>query len=441
MSTQTTTNPARQSSTWLPEWNPEDNHFWETKGKKIAYKTLAITTLNLMLAFITWFLVSVLVVRLSKTGFKFTKSELFWFTAMPGLAAGTLRIIHMFLTPKFGTRHVVSISSALLVIPLVGWYYAVQDPDTSFATFMVLAFLVGLGGGNFSSFMPSTSLFFPKRLQGTALGIQAGIGNFGVSLVQFITPWVIGFSLAGSAQATKAGGSLWLQNAPLIWIPFVVVFSIIAWFGLKSVPVRANMSEQLDIFGEKHTWSMTSLYIMTFGSFAGFATIFPLLIKNQFGGFENAPDPLTYAFVGPLVGSLLRVIAGPVSDKFGGARVTQLSGVGLLFSAIGVTFFAQPDSMSDFTPFVIFMVAIFFFAGIGNASTFKQIPMLFDPRKAAGVIGWTAAIAAYTPFVFAFLLAQKVDLVSFFIGVAAFYAINIFLNWFYFARKGAESPC
>jgi NNP family nitrate/nitrite transporter-like MFS transporter len=437
---------------WLATWDPEDGTFWESKGKRIAWRTLWITTANLTMAFATWFVVSALVVRLPNVGFDLSTSQLFWLAAMPGLAGGTLRILHTFLTPLFGTRKVVSISSLLLLVPLIGLFVAVQDPTTPFWVLMLLAFLAGLGGGNFSSFMPSTSLFFPRRLQGTALGLQAGIGNFGVSLVQFITPWIIGFAafgaLAGDPQTfTKDGVSedIWLQNAALIWIPIVAVLSVAAWFMLRSVPVRANVREQMDIFKEKHTWLMTSLYLMTFGSFAGFSAAFPLLIREVYGSFDNAPDPLTFAFLGPLVGSAVRVAAGPVSDRFGGARVTQISGIGMVASTIGVLFFLQPDSLDQFPWFVGFMLGIFFFAGMGNASTFKQIPMIFPPRQAGGVIGWTAAIAAYGPFVFSALIGATIaasgNPAAFFIGAAVFYACNVVVNWWFYARKGAEKPC
>ncbi|MCL4291170.1 MAG: NarK/NasA family nitrate transporter [Thermoleophilia bacterium] len=437
--------PARAGASWLERWEPEDETFWRTRGKAIAWRTLAITTANLTMAFVTWFLVSALVVRLEKIGFGFSTTQLFWLTAMPGLAGGTLRIVHTFLTPIFGTRLVVSISSALLLLPLIGWFFAVQNDGTPYLVFLALAFLAGLGGGNFSSFMPSTSLFFPKRLQGTALGIQAGIGNFGVSLVQFITPWVIGFAMVGTAQTMDSGKSIWLQNATLFWIPFVAVLSVLAWLGLRSVPVRANVREQTDIFREKHCWLMTSLYMMTFGSFAGFSATFPLLIKEVYGDFENAPDPLTYAFLGPLIGSAARVAGGPLADKFGGARLTQISGLGLIASSVCVSFFVQPDSTEPFKWFVLSMLGVFLFTGIGNASTFKQMPMIFPPRQAAGVLGWTAAIAAYGPFFFSVLIAAVIsaagDPLPFFLGAAVFYAINVGINWWFYARKGAKHPC
>jgi NNP family nitrate/nitrite transporter-like MFS transporter len=184
---------------------------------------------------------------------------------------------------------------------------------------------------------------------------------------------------------------------------------------------------------------------MTFGSFAGFAAAFPVLIKNEFGDFADAPDPLTYAFIGPLVGSAMRIVDGPISDKVGGAKVTQVAAVGLIISTVFTAFYVAPDSRSDFTPFVLGMVGMFFFAGIGNASTFKQIPSLFPPLKAAGVIGWTAAIAAYGPFIVSVLIsfsnAQTGDPQAFFFALVAFYLFNLGLNWWFFARRNAPDPC
>lgn len=448
-------NSSRSAShTWLQRWDPEDATAWAQGGSGLAWRTLSITTLNLMMAFAAWFMVSALVVRLPQAGFLFTPSQLFWLAAMPGLAGGTLRLVHMFLTPMFGTRHVVSLSTLSLLLPLLGWFFAVQDLSTPYWVLLALAFLAGLGGGNFSSFMPSTSLFFPKRLQGTALAIQAGIGNLGVSVVQFVTPWIIGFALAGSAAfmgesqtLTRAGveSQVWLQNAPAVMVPFVAVFGITAWLMLKSVPVKANFAQQFDIFRSRHTWSMTSLYIMTFGVFSGLAATFPLLIREVYGGFEGAPDPLAWAFWGPLVGSVARVGAGPLSDRLGGARVTQWSGVGMVICAILLATTTQPTSLDGFGGFVAAMLALFFFAGVGNASTFKQMPMLFEPRQAGGVIGFTAAIAAYGPFMlgmlFAWAFSSMESATPIFHGLAVFFAFNVALNWWMYARKGAASPC
>lgn len=450
---QTVERPRTEARTWLPEWKPEEPDFMQETGNRIAWRTLWITTYCLILSFATWFMVSAILVRLQGIGFKLESGQLFWLAAMPGLAAGTLRIIHTFLIPTFGSRHTIAVSTLLLVLPCFGWGWAVQNPDTPFSVLMVLAFLAGLGGGNFSSFMPSTSLFFPKRLQGTALGIQAGIGNFGVSVAQFLVPWIIGLSMFasvfGASQTFTKGGqtsAIYLQNAALIWAPFILAGAIVAWFGLKSVPTaRASLCQQCDIFKDKHTWLMTSLYIMTFGSFSGFAAAFPLMIKELFGGFEGAPDPLKYAFLGPLVGAASRVISGPISDRFGGAKVTQVAGIGMLACALGVIPFVRPSGMSEFGGFLWLMLGIFFFSGVGNASTFKQMPMIFPPRQAGGVIGWTSAIAAYGPFVFALLIGAAITATGspaiFFYGISAFYLANLGINAYFYARKGAEKPC
>ncbi|MBF6593459.1 MAG: NarK/NasA family nitrate transporter [Thermaceae bacterium] len=444
-----------RGGTWLQSWTPEDPTFWETQGKRIAWRTLWITTYSLILSFIIWFMVSAIVVRLPGIGFKFTTTQLFWLTAMPGLAGGTLRIIWTFLPPILGTRYLVTFSTVLLLIPVLGWAYAIGNPNTPYWVMLLLAFLAGIGGGNFSGFMPSTSYFFPKRLQGSALGIQAGIGNLGVSIAQFITPWVVGFALFASSVVGlgipqtfikgEASNPIWLHNAALVWTLFILISIALAWIMLKSVPVRANFREQFDIFHDKHTWIMTSLYIATFGSFSGLSAVFPLLIRQLYGKFEASPDPLTYAFLGPLVGSLVRVAFGPLADRFGGAIWTQVSTIGMLLGAIGVSFFVHPSTLAQFPYFVIMMLVIFFFAGVGNASTFKQMPMIFEPRKAGGVIGWTAAIAAYGPFLFSIIIAAIISRVgnptAFFYGIAIFYALNVGLNWYYYARRGAEKPC
>jgi NNP family nitrate/nitrite transporter-like MFS transporter len=401
-------------------------------------------------------MVSAIVVRMPAIGFKFSTMQLFWLAAMPGLAGGTLRIFNMFLIPIFGTRAVVTTANVLKLIPCIGLGSAVMNPQTPFWMFMVLAFAAGLGGGDFSSFMPSTSLFFPKRLQGTALGIQAGIGNFGVSLVQFVTPWIIGFAalgaLGGDPQAATLGGTsrnLWVQNAAFIWVPFLLLFSVLSFLMLRSLPVRASFREQLDIFSNKHTWFCTATYVMTFGSFSGFSSAFPLMIKEVYGGFPGAPDPLRYAFYGPLVGSLVRVAGGFVADRTGGAILTHWVGISLILGSMGMIFggLLSPASLDAFPGFVTLMLVLFFLTGIGNASTFRQYPLIFagSPRQGAGVLGWTAAVAAYGPFVFSSLIGMAItktgSAAPFFVGAAVFYAGATAINWWYYTRRGCEKPC
>lgn len=437
----------------IARWEPENEGFWKAMGARIAWRTLVITTASLVLSFATWFVMSAVAVKMPNIGFQFTTMQLFWLTAMPGLAGGSLRIIHTFLIPMYGTRNVITIATFLKILPMLGLGLAIMNPATPFWIFVALAFACGFGGGDFSSFMPSTSLFFPKRLQGTALGIQAGVGNFGVSLVQFVTPWIIGFaalgSLAGGPQTfvkNEVSKPMWLQNAAFVYLPFLVLIGVLAWAFLRRVPVTASFSQQLDIFKDKHTWLMTSLYMMTFGSFSGFAAAFPLMIKSLYTTkFPEAPDPLVYAFYGPLIGSAVRVLMGPPSDKWGGAIITQISGLGLLVCSLLITPYLAPESMADFPYFVGLMLALFFFSGIGNASTFRQIPVIFPPRQAGGVLGWTAAIAAYGPFLFSALIGAAIAKYgspkAFFYGAAVFYVVNVAINWWFYKRRGCEKPC
>jgi NNP family nitrate/nitrite transporter-like MFS transporter len=280
-------------------------------------------------------------------------------------------------------------------------------------------------------------------MAGTTLGLQAGIGNFGVSLIQFLTPWVVGFGLLGTAALTPQqqadGTDLYLHNAGLVLVPWVILGIVLAALFLRRVPVTANFREQLDIFREKHTWLMTAIYLMTFGAFSGFAAQFALLIKNEYGSFADAPDPLKFAFLGPLIGSAARAAFGPLCDKYGGAVWTLVSGIGLTVSTAVAVLFLDPTDVGQFTGFLVAMLSVFLFAGIGNAGTFKQMPMIFPRRQAGGVIGFTASIAAFGPFVVGIGLATIAPR-PFFVGCAVYFAFCTLLTWYYYARPGAEKP-
>lgn len=517
-------------STWLKRWEPEDPQFWKSEGSGRAWGTLAVTTFSLMASFATWFVMSAVVVRLPNIGFKFDTMQLFWLAAMPGLSGGAMRTIHAFLIPILGTRTVVTVATFIKIFPMLWLGFAVQNPETPYMHFLIISFLCGFGGGDFSSFMPSTSVFFPKRLQGTALGLQAGIGNLGVSLVQFVTPWIIGFSLLGALGApqlftkatpvfdvkiTKDAGvvkdivvegklaealtvvkneaglvqdviiaeteatkgmktevkkneagvvtdltvkkiikkDMWVQNGAFWYVPWLFVAGIICFVYLKSVPMKKvsvggmikNMTDN------KHGWFMTWTYIMTFGSFAGFAASFPLMIKIIYGNIPGmdlalAPDPLKYAFLGPLIGSVIRFVGGPLADKWGGSIFTQFSGVGLILGCGALIFggYLTPTSIDMFPGFVYIMLWIFFSAGVGNFSTFRQYPIVYaySPRMGAQILGWTGAWAAYGPFVFSSLIGASISKYgsakAFFIGAAIFYIIGSILNWWYYTRPGAE---
>jgi NNP family nitrate/nitrite transporter-like MFS transporter len=485
-------------------------------------------------------------------GFKFTTTELFWLAAIPGLASGILRLIHANFIPVLGTRPVISIATIIKVIPMVWLGYAIQDLSTPWTTFMIIGFLCGMGGGDFSSFMPSTSIFFPKRLQGTAMGIQAGLGNFGVSIVQFVAPWIIGFAAlgaiagppqvftkadpvkgaltvtkeagvvkdvvvakpefaaaievvkadgvlkdvvlrgAGSVQPIKAEvlkdaagavtevkptkgyalevkrnaagditdvtlrsvvkKAMWLQNAAFVWVPFLLLAFVLSVIFLRSLqlPSRGFMG-QFEILSSRnrarlHTWNCTITYICSFGSFSGFSAAFPMLIKTLYGGFDGAPDPLAYAYLGPLIGGLVRVLTGGVFDKIGGSKGMHWTTIGQIGGVAYLVFggYLTPTSVEQFGGFLWGMLWIFLMTGINNAATFRQYPIVFaySPGKGAQMLGWTGAWAAFGPFVWNVLIATSLDktgtVTVFFIGCAVFYVYSLGINWWFYTRKGAE---
>lgn len=456
-----------RSSEWLESWDPENESTWDSG---LAWRTLWVTTFCLTLAFVAWFLPSAIIPKLNALGYTFSDGQLYWMAAMPGLSAGLFRLAWMTLPPVLGTRKMVSLTTLLLVASTVGWGVRVQSPTAPYWELMVLALLAGIGGGAFSGFMPSTSYFFPRSKQGTALGLQAGLGNFGVSLVQLLTPYLIAvsfFAFLGDSQQLAVPGKpakeVWYQNAAFVWVPLMVIGAALAWTMLKSVPVKANIRQQFDIFNNTDTWLMTLLYIMTFGTFSGLAAQFGLLMANLYGSGNGdivngtgaaatvlidgytVPDPVKFVFLGPLVGAGARVLFAPLTDRMGGAIWTLVSGLGLIASIAYTIPALTPDLSSasaleaNFDQFLWGMLAIFLFSGIGNASTFKQMPMIFERRQAGGVIGWTAAIAAFGPFFFGVGITT--------IGATAFYSVGIAwavmcvaITWMRYARKGAPRP-
>ncbi len=536
----------------IQNWKPEDPTFWREQGSALAWRTCAVTTFSLIFSFATWFVMSAVVVRMPAIGFKFTTTELFWLAAIPGLASGILRLIHSNFIPVLGTRPVISISTIIKIVPMIWLGYAVQDLNTSWTTFMVIGFLCGLGGGDFSSFMPSTSIFFPKRLQGTAMGIQAGLGNFGVSIVQFVAPWIIGFAalgtiaggpqvftkadavkgaltvtkeagvvkdvvvnkpeLAAAIEIVREGGAIkdvvlrgaegvqpiktelkkdaagqitevvptkgyalevkrngagaitdvsvrsvvkkamWLQNAAFIWVPFLLLATVLSAIFLRSLqlPTRGFMG-QFEILSKRnrartHTWNCTITYICSFGSFSGFSAAFPMLIKTLYGGFDGAPDPLTYAYIGPLIGGLVRMLTGGFFDKIGGSKGMHWTTIGQILGCGFLVFggYLTPTSVEQFNGFLWGMLWIFLMSGINNAATFRQYPIVFaySPGKGAQMLGWTGAWAAFGPFVWNTMIATSLEktgsVSAFFVGCAVFYVYSLFVNWWYYTRQGAE---
>ena len=457
----------------LAVWTPEDKAFWQQQGKAIATINLWISVPSLFLAFAVWQLWSAVAVNLPVLGFKFTPNELFWLAAAPGLSGATLRIFYSFMVPVFGGRRWTAISTASLLIPAIGIGIAVQDPKTSYATLLTLALLCGFGGGNFASSMANINFFFPKERKGSALGVNAGLGNLGVSGVQFLAPLVVAAGvygpLAGGPQTiVRASGEtaqIWAQNAAFVWVPFILIFTIAAWIGMNDIAdARASVREQAVIFRRKHNWLMCWLYLGTFGSFIGYAAGFPLLIKSQFPGV----NALQYAWVGPLVGAAVRPFGGWLADKLSGARVTFWNFVVMTLAVAGVLWFLPTGGAGgSFTGFFACFMVLFLTTGIGNGSTFRMIPVIFltermrdaagkgaaeeeqavkDANKeAAAVLGFTSAFAAYGAFFIPKSYGTSIALTG---GPQAalylfivFYLTCIAVTWWYYSRKGAEMPC
>ncbi|NHZ33629.1 NarK family nitrate/nitrite MFS transporter [Massilia rubra] len=456
----------------IATWEPELPAFWQSSGKATANRNLWISIPALMFAFAVWMVWSVVVVNLPNIGFKYSTNQLFWLTALPGLSGATLRIFYSFMVPIFGGRKWTTISTASLLIPAVGIGFAVQDVNTSYPVMLILALLCGFGGGNFASSMANISFFYPKAQKGYALGMNAGLGNLGVSAVQFVVPLVITAGvfggLGGEAQQWVKGGAtkaMWLQNAGFIWVPFIALTAIAAWFGMNDLAsAKASFSEQAIIFKRKHNWLMCWLYTGTFGSFIGYSAGFPLLIKTQF------PDvnPLDYAFLGPLVGALARVVGGIVADKLGGARVTLWTFVLMIAAAVGVIqFLPHGDVAGNFTGFFWMFMLLFAGTGVGNASTFRMIPVIFlterqraaegkghaakeqaivDANKeGAAVLGFTSAVAAYGAFFIPKCYGTSIAMTGgpdaalwCFVG---FYVSCIAVTWWCYARRNADMPC
>ena len=453
----------------IHDWRPEDATFWANGGKKIASRNLWISIPALLLAFAVWMVWSAVTVRLPAIGFTFTTDQLFWLAALPGLSGATLRIFYSFMVPIFGGRRWTALSTASLLAPAIWMGFAVQDLNTPYSVFVIIALLCGFGGGNFASSMSNISFFYPKAQQGTALGMNAGLGNLGVSVMQFGVPLVIGAGLfgavGGSPQEITGGGQLRLQNAGFIWVPFILAVTIAAWFGMNDLAsARASFSEQAVIFKRKHNWLMCWLYLATFGSFIGFAAGFPMLIKTQFPGV----DPLKFAFLGPLVGALIRPVGGWLADKMGGARVTLWNFVVMIAVVFGVLqFLPQAGSEGNFYGFLAMFMLLFVTTGVGNGSTFRMIPVIFRTiherlsgtqgaankeqaiknagKEAAAVLGFSSAVGAYGAFFIPKSFGTSMALTGgpqaalyMFVG---YYVSCILVTWWWYSRKGAETPC
>ncbi|NBS56823.1 MAG: MFS transporter [Betaproteobacteria bacterium] len=539
------TKPAQQRASGpdIADWRPEDEAFWESTGKRIAYRNLWISVPALLCGFAVWGMWGIITVQMLNLGFPFTQAELFTLTAIAGISGATMRIPASFLIRLAGGRNTIFLTTAMLLAPALGTGIVLQHKDWPLWAFQLMALWCGVGGGNFASSMSNISTFFPKKLQGTALGLNAGLGNFGVTTMQVVVPLVMTVGMFGSFGGESmtllkdsgwifgkitAGTQTWIQNAGFAWLLSLVPLSILCWFGMNNLktvsadtghplvafakitylytlafvpsilglylylpkptgiglismwvaipldivaallvmklaafgPMKEGVTKQFEIFRNKHTWSMTLLYIVTFGSFIGFSMALPLSMKVIFGvshvpdangvmqhtlNNPNAPSVLAYAWIGPFVGAAVRPIGGWISDKVGGSIVTQIISAVMVVASVAVGYvmmqaYGSATPEQHFPMFLGLFMLLFFASGIGNGSTFRSIGVIFDRQQAGPVLGWTSAIAAYGAFVAPIVIGDQIKAGTpqfAMYGFAAFYALCLILNWWFYLRAGA----
>ncbi len=526
----------------IQQWDVEDEEFWESEGKKVASRNLWISIPALLCGFAVWLYWSIITVQMLNLGFPFEQADLFTITAIAGFTGATFRIPNSFFIRIAGGRNTIFLTTALLLIPAVGTGFALLSLDTPLWVFQILAFLSGFGGGNFASSMSNISFFYPKRMQGLALGLNAGLGNAGVTTMQILIPAVMTMGIFGGGSkilltssgtligTIEAGTETWIHNAGFVWIVFLVPIVALSWFRmsnittptvspnigstggafgkiigmmvvtaipaaiglaiilpdpflgapswakwpvmvgvvastvwlLKQLPgdVKPNLERQYAIFKHKHTWIMSIIYTMTFGSFIGYSAGFALAIKVVFG-FKHievdglmthdvanldGPAALTYAWMGPFIGAFIRPVGGWIADRVGGARVTHWVSLVMTVSALGVAYFLREAYKSEtpqdfFVPFFLLFLLLFAASGIGNGSTFRTIAVVFNKEQAGPVLGWTSAVAAYGAFIVPDEFGSQIKNATpeyALIAFAVFYVLCAALNWWYYLGPKAE---
>jgi MFS transporter, NNP family, nitrate/nitrite transporter len=447
-----------RSTTWISDWNPEDEKFWNAKGKFIARRNLIWSIVTEHIGFSVWLIWSIVTTKLPAAGFHYTTDQLFQLVALPGLIGSLMRFPYTFAVTTFGGRNWTMFSGAVLFIPTIALSYFVTQPDTPFSVMLCVAALAGLGGGNFASSMANISFFYPNRMKGWALGLNAAGGNIGVSGVQLLTPILLGVGLINLYRGTPGAGGIYLQNAGLMWmLPLIIAVTGAALFMNNLTSARSSFKDQLAVVSRKHTWIMSYIYIGTFGSFIGYSAAFPLLMKTQF------PEvTVQIAFLGPLVGSLSRPLGGLLADKVGGAIVTFWNFMVMGAATIGVMYFVE---IKDFAGFLAMFLILFITTGVGNGSTYRMIPSIFleanlqkagsgeEGRKramaiasieSAAALGFIGAIGACGGYLIPRGFGASIAATGgphLALGIyLAFYATCLGLTWFYYLRRSeAES--
>ncbi|CAM5733860.1 NarK/NasA family nitrate transporter OS=Streptomyces alboniger OX=132473 GN=CP975_13360 PE=3 SV=1 [Streptomyces alboniger] len=365
--------PPSRGGRWIQQWDPEDETFWKETGEKVAKRNLLFSVLSEHIGFSIWTMWSVLVLFMGPE-YGLTPADKFLLTSMVTLVGAVVRVPYTFAIAIFGGRNWTIVSAALLLIPTVA-AFMVMEPGTSFNTLLVIGLLAGIGGGNFASSMTNINAFFPLRKKGWALGLNAGGGNIGVPVIQLVALAIIGAS----------GGPRVLLG---IYIPLIVIAAVLAALFMDNIAsVKNDTGAAKDAAKDPHTWIMSFLYIGTFGSFIGYSFAFGQVLTNQFG---RTPLEAAYVtFIGPLLGSLIRPLGGWLADKYGGSKITLYNYVGMGAATAVLIVASMQKSLTLFT---CAFVVLFVLSGLGNGSTFKMIPGIFQTKALAkGLEGEAAA--------------------------------------------------
>ncbi|MGW9206703.1 nitrate/nitrite transporter [Embleya sp. NPDC055664] len=438
MTTTTTTASAPvRSDRPLDDWRPEDEAFWDRVGARIARRNLVFSVLSEHIGFSVWSLWSVIVLFLGPE-YGFDPAQKFTLTAVPTLVGAAMRIPYTFAVARFGGRNWTVASALLLLAPTIS-IAIVLEPGVSYRTLLVVSAVAGVGGGNFASSMANINAFYPQRLKGWALGVNAGGGNLGVPAVQLV-------GLAVLATAGAEHPRLLLA----VYIPLIVVAAVLSARYMDNLPsLRNDKGAMREVTRDPHTWVMSLLYIGTFGSFIGFGFAFGQVLQVQFHAEFATPVKAAYlTFLGPLLGSLVRPVGGLLADRWGGARVTFWNFVAMAGAAFVVYVASRQESLALF---LTGFVSLFVFSGLGNGSAYKMIPAIFAVRLGpgpaarrasgalmgiAGAVGALGGVLVNIAFRESFLNSGRGD--AAYLGFLGYYAFCLVLTWAVYLRSAGR---
>jgi NNP family nitrate/nitrite transporter-like MFS transporter len=423
---------------WIDDWHPEDPDFWARTGAKVARRNLVVSILSEHIGFSIWSLWSVFVLFLGPK-YGLDPAQKFLLTSAPTLVGAVLRLPYTFAVATFGGRNWTIFSALMLLVPTI-FAGIVLKPGVSFTTLLIAAAVAGVGGGNFASSMANINAFYPQRLKGWALGINAGGGNIGVAAVQLVGLLVL--ATAGAAHP---------RLIVLIYLPLIVIAAVLAAVYMDNLTHASNDKRAMrDVIKDRHAWIMSMLYIGTFGSFIGFGFAFGQVLQVQFKADFSTPVKAAYlTFLGPLLGSLIRPVGGLLADRFGGAKITFWNFVAMAAGAGTVLLASRQHSLPLFVTGFVFL---FIFSGLGNGSTYKMIPAIFraknpdDERQArrlataligvAGAIGAAGGVLVNLAFRQSFLEYKTGD--EAYIVFIVYYALCFGVTWLVYLRSSAR---